>query len=230
MALAHRDFAAAIRYFRLVLDAEPNDRDTLFNLATAMTLTGDLATARSLRKAANDYDNLESLIEQVSRPSKMRTSRSCSRWEPPTRPSIAGPRRCRLVPAVRPAIPSAPRSRRRCSASNRRADLSITDKPDPAASSPSLQCPLVRRGLRPPPSARPKVSRSGAGRGARDRRQAGDRETSGQALGRGRRPAPNFIDGEPGSDSSPIPQRPVFGFPGSVPRLSQMSRRGVPKP
>ena len=70
MALAHRDFAAAIRYFRLVLDAEPNDRDTLFNLATAMTLTGDLAAAKSLRKAANDHDNLESLIEQVSQPSK----------------------------------------------------------------------------------------------------------------------------------------------------------------
>jgi tetratricopeptide (TPR) repeat protein len=69
-ALGRRDFAAAIRYFRLVLDAEPNDRDTLFNLATAMTLTGDVAAAKALRKAAEDYDNLESLIEQVSRPSK----------------------------------------------------------------------------------------------------------------------------------------------------------------
>jgi len=69
-ALGRREFAAAIRYFRLVLDAEPNDRDTLFNLATAMTLTGDVAAAKALRKAAEDYDNLESLIEQASRPSK----------------------------------------------------------------------------------------------------------------------------------------------------------------
>ncbi len=69
-ALGRRDFAAAIRYFRLVLDAEPTDRDTLFNLATALTLTGDVAAAGSLRKSAQDYDNLEALIEQVSQPSK----------------------------------------------------------------------------------------------------------------------------------------------------------------
>jgi tetratricopeptide (TPR) repeat protein len=69
-ALGRRDFAAAIRYFRIVLDAEPNDRDTLFNLATALVLTGDVAAAKALRKAADDYDNLESLIEQVSQPSR----------------------------------------------------------------------------------------------------------------------------------------------------------------
>ena len=69
-ALGRRDIAAAIRYFRIVLDAEPNDRETLYNLATALTLTGDVAGSRAMKKTASDYDNLESLIEQVSQPSK----------------------------------------------------------------------------------------------------------------------------------------------------------------
>ncbi len=69
-ALGRRDIAAAIRYFRIVLDAEPTDRETLYNLATALVLTGDAAAAKALKKTANDYDNLESLIEQVSQPSR----------------------------------------------------------------------------------------------------------------------------------------------------------------
>ncbi len=69
-ALGRRDLAAASRYFRIVLDAEPTDRETLYNLATALVLTGDMAAAKALKKTANDYDNLESLIEQVSQPSR----------------------------------------------------------------------------------------------------------------------------------------------------------------
>jgi tetratricopeptide (TPR) repeat protein len=69
-ALGRRDIDAAIRYFRIVLDAEPTDRETLYNLATALVLTGDMASAKALKKTASDYDNLESLIEQVSQPSR----------------------------------------------------------------------------------------------------------------------------------------------------------------
>ena len=51
-ALGRREFAAAIRYFRIVLDAEPNDRDTLYNLGTTLVLTGDVAASKSLMRIA----------------------------------------------------------------------------------------------------------------------------------------------------------------------------------
>jgi hypothetical protein len=52
--------------------------------------------------------------------------------------------------------------------------------------------PRVRRGSSTPPSARRSPEPVSAGR-ACTLRPAGNRETSGQALGRGQRPAPNFI-------------------------------------
>ena len=129
-ALGRRDIDAAIRYFRIVLDDEPTDRDTLYNLATALVLTGDVAEAKALKKTASDYDNLESLIEQVSQPSRhedlaiLRAGSGLRGLPSPARGATPGTGWRWLV------IPSTPRSRRRCSASNRRADPARTRRRD----------------------------------------------------------------------------------------------------
>ena len=44
-ALAHRDGPAAVRHFRAAHAAEPDDRDTVFGLGTALALVGDHAAA-----------------------------------------------------------------------------------------------------------------------------------------------------------------------------------------
>jgi tetratricopeptide (TPR) repeat protein len=66
-ALAHRDGPAAVRHFRAAYAAEPDDRDTVFGLGTALALVGDPAAAPFLRDS-KAYDSLGALLTRAANP------------------------------------------------------------------------------------------------------------------------------------------------------------------
>ena len=66
MALARHDGPSALRHFRVAYQAAPDDRDTLFGLAAALTLVGDEAAAAPFLAAARAHDALSSLIQRAA--------------------------------------------------------------------------------------------------------------------------------------------------------------------
>ncbi len=67
-ALAHRDGPAAVRHFRDAYAAEPDDRDTVFGLGTALALVGDHAAAAPLLRDSRAYDMLAALMTRAANP------------------------------------------------------------------------------------------------------------------------------------------------------------------
>jgi tetratricopeptide (TPR) repeat protein len=74
LSLAERD-EAAVGHYRAALAGDPDDRDTLFGLASALRLAGKAGEAQTYLQSAHDRDQLEMLIENA---------RSLSRREDPT--------------------------------------------------------------------------------------------------------------------------------------------------
>jgi tetratricopeptide (TPR) repeat protein len=67
-ALAHRDGPAAVRHFRDAYAAEPDDRDTVFGLGTALALVGDHAAAAPFLRDSRAYDTLGALMTRAANP------------------------------------------------------------------------------------------------------------------------------------------------------------------
>ena len=67
-ALAHRDGPAAVRHFRAAYAAEPDDRDTVFGLGTALALVGDRAAAAPFLRDSKAYDTLGALMTRAANP------------------------------------------------------------------------------------------------------------------------------------------------------------------
>ncbi len=69
VALAHRDGSTALRNFRLAYEAEPDNRDSVFGLAGALSLVGNQEEAAKFRTLSRDYDLLGTLMQKASTPS-----------------------------------------------------------------------------------------------------------------------------------------------------------------
>lgn len=65
-ALAHGAGAAALRHFRAAQVAEPDNRDTIFGLANALTMLGESKAAAPLLIQARDYDRFGSLMQRAA--------------------------------------------------------------------------------------------------------------------------------------------------------------------
>lgn len=66
LALARRDWNAAIEQFRIGLEADPSDRDALFGLGQALNQLGRPDEARPYLKSAADYDLVASLMTKAA--------------------------------------------------------------------------------------------------------------------------------------------------------------------
>ncbi len=71
-ALAHRDGPAAVRHFRAAYAVEPDDRDTIFGLGTALALVGDRAAAAPFLRDAKAFDTLGALLTRAANPANHR--------------------------------------------------------------------------------------------------------------------------------------------------------------
>jgi tetratricopeptide (TPR) repeat protein len=71
-ALAHRDGPAAVRHFRAAHAAEPDDRDTIFGLGTALALVGDRTAAAPFLRDAKAFDTLGALLTRAANPANQR--------------------------------------------------------------------------------------------------------------------------------------------------------------
>jgi tetratricopeptide (TPR) repeat protein len=67
-ALAHGDARAALRHFRAAHAVEPDDRDTVFGLGTALALLGDREAAAPFLRASKALDTLGALITRAANP------------------------------------------------------------------------------------------------------------------------------------------------------------------
>jgi tetratricopeptide (TPR) repeat protein len=67
-ALAHGDGQAAVRHFRAAYDAEPDDRDTVFGLGTALAVAGDRVAAAPFLRDSQAYDTLGALLTRAANP------------------------------------------------------------------------------------------------------------------------------------------------------------------
>jgi predicted Zn-dependent protease len=67
-ALAHRDGPAAVRHFRAAFAAEPDDRNTVFGLGTALTLVGDRVGAEPFLRELKAHDSLGALMTRAANP------------------------------------------------------------------------------------------------------------------------------------------------------------------
>lgn len=65
-ALAHRDGAAALRFFQAAYQQEPGHRDALFGLGQAYKLVGDAKAAAPFEQAARDLDELGTLLQRAA--------------------------------------------------------------------------------------------------------------------------------------------------------------------
>jgi predicted Zn-dependent protease len=68
LALARHDGPTAARFFRIAVADEPENRDSLFGLINALSITGDDATAAPLRETAKRLELLNTLIQQAASP------------------------------------------------------------------------------------------------------------------------------------------------------------------
>jgi predicted Zn-dependent protease len=64
LALARGD-SVAVDHYRAALQADPDDRDTLFGLGQALRLAGQAGAAAPYLQAARDHDQLERLIQNA---------------------------------------------------------------------------------------------------------------------------------------------------------------------
>jgi tetratricopeptide (TPR) repeat protein len=67
-ALSRRDGPAAVRHFRAAYAAEPDDRNTVFGLGTALALVGDRSAAAPFLRDSKAYDTLGALITRAANP------------------------------------------------------------------------------------------------------------------------------------------------------------------
>jgi Flp pilus assembly protein TadD len=67
-ALAHGDGPAAVRHFRAAYAAEPDDRDTVFGLGTALAVAGDRDAAAPFLRDSEAYDALGALLTRAANP------------------------------------------------------------------------------------------------------------------------------------------------------------------
>ncbi len=67
-ALAHGDGPTAVRHLSVANAANPDDRDILFGLGTALTLIGDHAAAAPFLRDSKAYDNLGALMTRAANP------------------------------------------------------------------------------------------------------------------------------------------------------------------
>jgi tetratricopeptide (TPR) repeat protein len=72
IALSHRDGPAAVQYFRAAYAAEPDDRNTVFGLGTALALVGDRAAAAPFLRDSKAYDTLGALITRAANPANQK--------------------------------------------------------------------------------------------------------------------------------------------------------------
>ena len=66
LALARRDWPAAIRHFRAVLASDPSSRDARRGLGQALSASGDRAAGRPHLDTARAYDQLIALIQRAA--------------------------------------------------------------------------------------------------------------------------------------------------------------------
>jgi tetratricopeptide (TPR) repeat protein len=67
-ALAHGDARAAVRHFRAAYAVEPDDRDTVFGLGTALALVGEKDAAAPFLRESKALDTLGALIPRAANP------------------------------------------------------------------------------------------------------------------------------------------------------------------
>ncbi len=72
VALAHHDGRAAVRHFRAAIAAQPDDRDTVFGLGTALALAGERALALPFLRDAQAHDTLGALLTRAANPANHR--------------------------------------------------------------------------------------------------------------------------------------------------------------
>jgi tetratricopeptide (TPR) repeat protein len=65
-ALAHGEGPAAVRHFRLAYDANPDNRDAVVGLASALTKAGDHKAAAPFLAEARQFDILSSLMQRAA--------------------------------------------------------------------------------------------------------------------------------------------------------------------
>ncbi|QDV34821.1 tetratricopeptide repeat protein [Tautonia plasticadhaerens] len=68
LALRRRDAEAALRHFRAAEALEPDHRETIFGLARAYTLAGDLERARPYQEMARTYEDFSTLLQFAATP------------------------------------------------------------------------------------------------------------------------------------------------------------------
>jgi tetratricopeptide (TPR) repeat protein len=68
LALRLRDAEGALRYFRASEALEPDHRETIFGLARAYTLAGDLDKARPYQELARKYEEFSTLLQYAATP------------------------------------------------------------------------------------------------------------------------------------------------------------------
>jgi predicted Zn-dependent protease len=66
LALAQHDGPAAARFFRIAMADDPENRDALFGLINALSITGDDAAATPLRETAKRLELLNTLIQRAA--------------------------------------------------------------------------------------------------------------------------------------------------------------------
>lgn len=66
LALTRRDGKAALKHFRAAYAAEPDNRDTLFGLSSALNMVGDKKEAEEFANRAKNHDVLGTLMQRIS--------------------------------------------------------------------------------------------------------------------------------------------------------------------
>jgi Flp pilus assembly protein TadD len=68
LALVRHDGPAAVHYFRIAQNDEPENRDTLFGLINALSITGDEKGAAPLREMGKNLEVLNTLVQKAASP------------------------------------------------------------------------------------------------------------------------------------------------------------------
>jgi predicted Zn-dependent protease len=68
LALARRDAPTAVRYFQDARAHDPEDRDSLLGLLSALTMIGDDKSAAPLREMAKKFELINSLVQRAAAP------------------------------------------------------------------------------------------------------------------------------------------------------------------
>jgi Flp pilus assembly protein TadD len=68
LALARHDGPTAVHYFRIAQTDEPENRDTLFGLINALSISGDEKGAAPLREMGKNLEILNTLVQKAASP------------------------------------------------------------------------------------------------------------------------------------------------------------------